>query len=198
MAQYGIYTDRQRKYLNGDLDDLDPADERALRAKIRDRTDTAFAEFPLLTKIDEQDRKQIFAEKLIRTDDDPHVLGGMADAGTMKRDADPWEAGGPLQMQIGFGHLLQFVYTGLREQATDRDRFVAMLESELERAITDAERELDPSDAAEWHVSASIDVERVADVNLDAARGKLERGEDLFPIEAKALLDAGELVPNDD
>lgn len=189
MTRYGIFTDRQREYLQGEKTDLDPGDERSLRRDIRERVDTAFAEFYLFSKLSATDRRQVFEEKLVYTEDDPMVKGGAADAGRMKRDQSEWETGGGEGLAIGFMHLLRFTYTGFREQGYDPDR----LGSFIRYAAVDAECELN-EDLERGDVVVTFDVETVPSVDVEVAEGKYERGEDLSAVELKALVDHGYLA----
>lgn len=187
--RYGIFTERQRKYLQGELDELNPGDERALRGKIRARVDTLFAELTLLPNISETDREQIFEERVVFGEGDIEVEAGQIDSGVLKRDVKRMESGSGFAMGVGLGHLLQFAYTGLREQGYSPDHFGTLIKFYIKRA----EQALG-DDRLYDDISVEFSVDTVSTVDLETAKEKRERGEELSAVELKALVDSGALV----
>lgn len=118
----GIINSRERTYLRGESD-IEPgsADERAIRAAIRDHVTNAIKDFWILDDhLDERDREQIF------------------DLPTLEGDPDSWdtEMGDWTRYQEGLMSMIAFVY---RETA-GRDgsyAFPRLLEGGVQRGETE-------------------------------------------------------------
>lgn len=174
----GFLTVRQRQYLAGEIEDLDTGDENALRGKIRNRIETAFAEFQLLEggQIDRNERRLIWQSGY----DERNGVSVEWPSGMEALTTGRWA------LPTGFLSLLGFFYKTQRENGKS-EKYIC---EQIAMGIENAEQ-----DYLEGHkqVEATVEIESVESVDIEDAKERFdEKGvSGVSTVELDALAESG-------
>lgn len=189
-------TKNQRAYLTGDYTPPNSNAESQVRSKIRRRTKGAIHDLALVARrMSQKDRSLLLnMETPSQTDinEMPELDG--------HRLAIPEDNNSPVFLWgwVGFSHelesIIQFYYRTLREIDSEETSFArSNITNSLENALEAAEREYHGFSSDDRHnVEASIDIETTKEVDIEKAKRRFSRGQEMRPIELKALVESGE------
>lgn len=99
---------------------------------------------------------------------------------------------------VGFSHelesIIQFYYRTLREIDSEEVDFArSNIINSLENTLETAERDYHGfSSDDRYNVEASIDIETTKEVDIEKAKRRFSRDQEMRPIELKALVESGE------
>lgn len=189
-------TKDQRAYLIGDYTPPNSNAESQVRSKIRRRTKGAIHDLALVARrMSQKDRSLLLnMETPSQTDLDemPEFDG--------HRLAIPADDDSPVAQWgwVGFSHelesIIQFYYKTLREiDSEDVDFARSNIIKSLENTLEAAERDYHGFSMDDRHnVEASIDIETTTEVDIEKAKRRFSRGQEMRPVELKALVESGE------
>ena len=159
----GMFSAHDREYLRDQLE-LDEANDRQKRYRLRRRIRQGIVDFSLLTasdRLSHDDFRMMFAPK-----------------------ADPIT---DAEFHFGVEDVLKTIYLGCRLNQLDFRSF-------LESAVIDAERSLRREDSERVTIQPTFDVEVSPTTDLEDARARLGRDEHVTPDEITSLILAGDLT----
>lgn len=189
-------TTNQRGYLIGDYTPPNSNAESQVRSKIRRRTKGAIHDLGLVARhMSQKDRSLLLnMETPAETElDEMSELNG-------HRLAIPEDNKSPVALWgwVGFSHelesIIQFYYRTLREIDPEEVDFArSNIINSLENTLETAEREYHGfSSDDRYNVEASIDIETTKEVDIEKAKRRFSRDQEMRPIELKALVESGE------
>ena len=192
-------TTDQRAYLIPEHDYTPPNSnaESQVRSKIRRRTKGAIHDLALVARnMSQKDRSLLLNMETPRKPNDVDEMPKLEG----KPLAIPEDDESPVALWgwVGFSHelesIIQFYYRTLREIDSEEVNFArSNIINSLEFTLEEAERLYQGFSSDDRHnVEASIDIETTKEVDIEKAKRRLNRGQEMRPIELKALVESGE------
>lgn len=177
-------TKTQLEYLAGEREDLSSNAEDVKRARIRDRTVGAINDIGIISQnLGKNDRENLFDYNK------PELID-------LREPVDPNGKWGYAGFDVEFSYIIQFFYKIFRENGISRGEILAQIESAVEAAEFECRHGLESGERIEKNIrpidiEADFQITTVGNVDLQTAKLRYSRGEEISGMEMKALVESG-------